>query len=117
MVTDGFTGNIALKTMEGTAKLYGEYIRKAFSNSLWSKLGYLLIRPVFSKMREQVDPRTYNGAVFIGLNGISVKSHGGMDDVGFSYAIDVAIDLIAANVTDRIIDDFKRFGDTTQAVE
>ena len=91
VVTDGFTGNIALKTAEGTATLYTEFLRRTFRSSLLAGLGYLLARPAMHKLRKRVDPRRYNGAVFLGLNGIAVKSHGGTDALGFAHAIGVAI--------------------------
>ena len=94
IVTDGFTGNIALKTAEGTAKLINELVRRTFRSSIVAGLGYLLARPALRKLRKRVDPRRYNGAVFLGLNGIAVKSHGGTDAYGFANAIGVAVDLV-----------------------
>jgi glycerol-3-phosphate acyltransferase PlsX len=94
IVTDGFTGNIALKTAEGTAKLINELVRRTFRSSIMAGLGYLLARPALRKLRKRVDPRRYNGAVFLGLNGIAVKSHGGTDAYGFANAIGVAVDLV-----------------------
>ena len=93
VVTDGFTGNVALKTAEGTAKLINEFVRRTFKSSVMAGLGYLLARPALNKLRLRIDPRRYNGAVFLGLNGIAVKSHGGTDALGFANAIGVAIDL------------------------
>ncbi len=110
IVTDGFTGNVALKTAEGTAKLYSTFLRRAFQKSPMSRLGYLLAKGAMSTLRERVDPRHYNGGVFLGLNGISVKSHGGTDGIGFATAIGLAIDMAADNLTGRITQDFKRFG-------
>ncbi|MCF8502815.1 MAG: phosphate acyltransferase PlsX, partial [Rhodospirillum sp.] len=80
IVTDGFTGNVMLKTAEGTAKLYSQFLRNAFGSSLLSKMGYLLARPALNKVRTRTDPRRYNGAMFLGLNGVAVKSHGGTDE-------------------------------------
>ena len=94
VVTDGFTGNVALKTAEGTAKLINEFVRRTFRSSLLAGLGYLLARPALRKLRKRVDPRRYNGAVFLGLNGIAVKSHGGTDAFGFANAISVAVDMV-----------------------
>ncbi|MDH3473457.1 MAG: phosphate acyltransferase PlsX [Rhodospirillales bacterium] len=94
IVTDGFTGNVALKTAEGTAKLINEFVRRTFRSSLLAGIGYLLARPAMNKLRQRVDPRRYNGAVLTGLNGVAVKSHGGTDTIGFANAIDVAIDLL-----------------------
>jgi glycerol-3-phosphate acyltransferase PlsX len=93
IVTDGFTGNVALKSAEGTAKLIGEYVKRTFKSSLLAGLGYLLARPALRKLRKRLDPRRYNGAIFLGLNGITVKSHGGTDALGFAQAIGVAIDM------------------------
>ena len=108
VVTDGFTGNIALKTAEGTAKLYSQYLRDAFGSSLLAKLGYLLAKPALNKVRLRTDPRRYNGAMFLGLNGITVKSHGGTDEIGFANAIAVARDLVAHGFNDRIKQEFVR---------
>jgi len=94
VVTDGFTGNVALKTAEGTAKLINEFVRRTFRSSWLAGLGYLLARPALRKLRKRVDPRRYNGAVFLGLNGIAVKSHGGTDAFGFANAIGVAVDMV-----------------------
>ena len=105
IVTDGFTGNIALKTAEGTAKLCGDYIKMGLSASLFSKMGAIMARPSLKSIFKKIDPRAHNGAMFLGLNGIVVKSHGGMDSVGFGHAVDVAIDLIKGKVNQRIIDE------------
>ena len=101
IVTDGFTGNVALKTAEGTAKLITEYMRRTFKSSMLAGIGYLLARPALSKLRQRVDPRRYNGAVFLGLNGIAVKSHGGTDAMGFANAICVAVDLLKHDFIDE----------------
>lgn len=102
VVTDGWTGNVALKTMEGTAKLFGQFISRTFKSSVFSKLGYLFASHAFNKMKIRLDPRRYNGAVLVGLRGISVKSHGGTDALGFSTAIAVAIDMVNNGFIDRI---------------
>jgi glycerol-3-phosphate acyltransferase PlsX len=94
VVTDGFTGNVALKTAEGTARLINAFVRETFRNSFWAKIGYLFAKPSFDKLRSRSDPRRYNGAMFLGLNGVCVKSHGGTDAIGFATAIGVAIDMI-----------------------
>ncbi|SMF43460.1 phosphate:acyl-[acyl carrier protein] acyltransferase [Tistlia consotensis] len=106
VVTDGFTGNIALKTAEGTVKLYTEFLRATFRHSLLASLGYLLARPAMRKLRARVDPRRYNGAVFLGLNGIAVKSHGGSDALGFAHAVGLAVDLARHGFIDTMRDDF-----------
>ena len=103
VVTDGFAGNIALKTAEGTARLYGGYIRNAFKRSLMSRAGYLLARPALKMLRERLDPRTYNGAMFLGVNGVAVKSHGGTDHKGFANALSVAADMVGQGINPKII--------------
>jgi glycerol-3-phosphate acyltransferase PlsX len=109
VVTDGFTGNVALKTAEGTAKLITGFLRAAFGSSLMSKIAYLLARPSLAAMRDRVDPRYYNGGVFLGLNGIVVKAHGGSDAVAFSSALTLAIDMVRDRLVERIAADFKMF--------
>ncbi|ONG57320.1 phosphate acyltransferase [Pseudoroseomonas deserti] len=102
VVTDGFTGNVALKTGEGAFKLVGSLLKQVFTSSWTAKLGYLLARPALDRLREWMDPRRYNGAVLIGLNGVVVKSHGGTDALGFAHAVDVAMDMVTHRFTDRI---------------
>jgi glycerol-3-phosphate acyltransferase PlsX len=103
VVTEGFAGNIALKTAEGTARQIGEYLRGAMSNSLRARIGYLFARPAFAQLREKMDPRRANGGVFLGLNGIVIKSHGGADADGFAAAIElghgVVRDQLLAKIT------------------
>lgn len=108
IVTDGFTGNVALKAIEGTSKLYTSFLRRAFESSILSRLGYLLARPALNKVRMRADPRRYNGAMFLGLNGIAVKSHGGTDPLGFANAVCVAIDLISNGFNDTIRGEFMK---------
>ena len=108
VVTDGFAGNIALKTAEGTARLYGGYIRNAFKRSLMSRAGYLLARPALKMLRERLDPRTYNGAMFLGVNGVAVKSHGGTDHKGFANALSVAADMVSQGINPKIIEEMSR---------
>ncbi|HEY6336247.1 MAG TPA: phosphate acyltransferase PlsX [Alphaproteobacteria bacterium] len=112
IVTDGFTGNIALKTAEGTAKLLREFVRQAFKSSFVAKIGFFLAGSALRKMQVRTDPRRYNGAMFLGLNGIAVKSHGGTDALGFANAIGVAIDLAAGGFNDRIKEEFGRLSET-----
>ncbi len=111
VVTDGFTGNVALKTLEGTAKLYSRFLREAFTSSLTCRLVYLLARPALKKVKMRADPRRYNGAMFLGLNGIAVKSHGGTDALGFANAIGVAVELVGKGFNERIKQDFTRLHD------
>jgi len=107
VITDGFTGNIALKTAEGTASLISEYMRRTFKSSLLAGLGYLLARSAMRKLRKRLDPRHYNGAIFLGLNGIAVKSHGGTDELGFANAIAVAVDMKKHGIVERTRADFE----------
>ncbi len=102
VVTDGFSGNIALKTAEGVADLIFTYLKNAYQSSFVSKLGYILSKPALNRFKTRIDPRKYNGAVLLGLNGIIVKSHGGTDAFGFSNAISVAISLIKNNYVNTI---------------
>ena len=104
IVTDGFTGNVALKTAEGTAKFIMHHLRQAFRSSVLSRIGFLLCRTALIKMRRTVDPRFYNGAILLGLNGICVKSHGGADSIGFSNAIEVACDLVEHKFIPKVND-------------
>lgn len=94
VVTDGFTGNVALKTAEGVADLVQTGLRNAFSSSMFTKLGFALARSGLRGFRQKLDPRRYNGAVFLGLNGISVKSHGGTDAIGYANAIGVSVHML-----------------------
>jgi glycerol-3-phosphate acyltransferase PlsX len=94
VVTDGFTGNIALKTAEGTAELYSHFMRGAFQSSWTARIGYFFAKKALSQLSSRVDPRRYNGAVFAGLNGVVVKSHGGSDAFGFANAIGMAADMV-----------------------
>ncbi len=102
VVTDGFTGNVALKTGEGALRLVFDLLKQVFSGSLAGRLAYLIARPGLERLREWVDPRRYNGAIMLGLNGVVVKSHGGTDAEQFAYATDVAIDMVVHRFNDRI---------------
>jgi phosphate acyltransferase len=108
VVTDGFTGNIALKTAEGTARLVGSYLRSALKRSFMSKLGAVIASGALQALRRKLDPRAQNGGVFLGLNGVVVKSHGGADAVGFASALDMAIDMARADINARITTDRSR---------
>ena len=105
VVTDGFSGNIALKSIEGTSHLFSHFLRQAFASSLLAKLGYLLSRGALNRLKKRVDPRRYNGAMFLGLQGVCVKSHGGTDAEGFANAIGVAHDLVARGFNERIAEE------------
>ena len=106
IVTDGFTGNVALKSAEGTAMLVNEFTRRTFKSSILAGLGYLLARSAMGKLRKRLDPRRYNGAIFLGLNGITVKSHGGTDPLGFANAIGVAVDMKRYGIIEKTEADF-----------
>jgi len=111
IVTDGFTGNIALKTAEGTAQLLAYFLREALTSSPLGKLGALIAKPALLNFKNKMDPRRYNGAMFLGLNGICVKSHGGTDALGFSNALKVAHDLVLHGFNDLIKEDLERLMD------
>ncbi|WP_372918870.1 phosphate acyltransferase PlsX [Sandarakinorhabdus sp.] len=105
VVTDGFSGNIAVKTAEGTSRLVTGLLGNAFRASIWGKLGYFIARGALQSLRAHLDPNAHNGAVFLGLNGLVVKSHGGANARGLANAIGVAHDLVADDVSRRIRDD------------
>jgi glycerol-3-phosphate acyltransferase PlsX len=109
VVTDGFTGNISLKSIEGTAKLITRTLKKGFKSSIMAKIGYLLASKALKKVLKDLDPNTYNGAMLIGLNGIVVKSHGGANARSFANAINVAISLIENNINDKIVREIESF--------
>ncbi len=109
IVTDGFTGNIALKAIEGTSKLYSEFLRATFRRSIVSKLGYLLARPALNALRNRVDPRRYNGGMFLGVGGVVVKSHGGTDAFGFANAVGFAVDMVTHGFNDRVRAEIERW--------
>ncbi len=102
VVTDGFTGNVALKTAEGTARLFAEFLHAAFRNSWAARFGYLFAWRSLTKLRKRMDPRRYNGAVFLGIQGICVKSHGSTDELGFANAIGVAADMAMNGFLDKV---------------
>ena len=102
IVTEGFTGNIALKTAEGTAKQIGQYIRDAMSHSLRSRIGYFLARRAFDALREKLDPGKVNGGVFLGLDGVVIKSHGGANAEGFAGAIELGYDMARQDLLAKI---------------
>ena len=117
VVTDGFTGNVAVKTAEGTAKLFSEFLEAAFRHSLMARIGYIFARRALRNLRLRSDPRRYNGAMFLGLNGIAVKSHGSADAFGFANAIGVAIDLKVNGFLDKIRIDLARLSEAQPAPE
>jgi len=109
IVSDGFSGNIALKSIEGTARFITDLLRRAFSSSIRSKAGFLLSKPAFQLLRHHLDPNNHNGAVFLGLNGLVVKSHGGADEKGIANAISLAAKIAREDLTRRITDDLEDF--------
>ena len=108
VVTDGFTGNVALKTAEGIARMISDMLKDAFKSGPMSMLGALLVMPALKNFRTKMDPRKTNGAVFLGLNGIVVKSHGGTDDVGFAQAISVAAGMGDSNFRTEVEENLRR---------
>jgi glycerol-3-phosphate acyltransferase PlsX len=108
VVTDGFTGNIALKTAEGTAKLCASFLKQAVQSSWIAKIGALLASAALKSMKNRMDPRAYNGAMLLGLQGICVKSHGGTDARGFANAINVAVQLVEHKLNDTIKDELAK---------
>jgi glycerol-3-phosphate acyltransferase PlsX len=118
VVTEGFAGNIALKTAEGTARQLGEYLRAAMGRTLMSRIGYVFARDAFQRLREKMDVRKINGGVFLGLNGIVVKSHGGADEEGFAAAVDLGYDMARSRLIDGIRRELEAFhGRMTEKIE
>ena len=111
VVSDGFSGNIALKAVEGTARFVADLLRRAFSNSLRSKFGFLVSKPATELLKHHLDPNNHNGAVFLGLNGVVVKSHGSASAVGVANAVAVTARLLEENLIERIAADLARLGD------
>ena len=108
MVSDGFSGNIALKAVEGTARFVADLLRRSFSSSLRSKFGFLISRPATELLKHHLDPNNHNGAVFLGLGGIVVKSHGSASALGVANAVHVTARLLEENLTERITADLAR---------
>ncbi len=111
IVSDGFSGNVALKTIEGTAKFITTSLKNTVRQSLLSKVGFLLAAPALIKLKKKMDPRNYNGAMFLGLKGISVKSHGGADAHAFSCAVEAAIRMAKNNLCDKIKEELRHVMD------
>jgi glycerol-3-phosphate acyltransferase PlsX len=109
VVTDGFSGNIALKTAEGTARFVTDLLRRAFTSSLRSKAGFALSKPALNLLKTHLDPNNHNGAVFLGLNGLVVKSHGGANAKGVANAIAVAASMVRNDITRKIGEDLDNF--------
>jgi phosphate acyltransferase len=109
VVTEGFAGNIALKSAEGTARQIAQYLRGAMSRTWRAQLGYLLARQAFRTLREKVDPRKSNGGIFLGLNGIVIKSHGSTDAEGFAAAIDIGHDFVRYELLSKIAEALSQY--------
>jgi len=109
VVTEGFAGNIALKTAEGTARQVGSYIRDALKADLVSMLGAAIAGQALQALRRKLDPRNINGGVFLGLNGPVIKSHGGTDEVGFKGALGLGYEIARNKVMDKIAEGMRRF--------
>jgi glycerol-3-phosphate acyltransferase PlsX len=109
VVTEGFVGNIALKTAEGTARQVASYLRSALMATWVSRIGALLASSALNALRRKMDPRTVNGGVFMGLNGIVIKSHGGSDEVGYKSALGLAYEMARSRLMDKIGDTMHRF--------
>ena len=108
IVTEGFAGNIALKAAEGTARQLATFLRSAMNRTWRSRIGYVFAKPAFDALKEKMDPRRSNGGVFLGLNGIVIKSHGGTDAEGFASALDVGYDMARYDLLARINRSFAR---------
>jgi glycerol-3-phosphate acyltransferase PlsX len=116
IVTDGFTGNIALKTAEGTARQIAQYLREAMNRSLLSKIGAFLAQGAFQVLRAKMDPRRVNGGVFLGLHGLVIKSHGSADPTGFASAVDLGYDMARARLASRIAEDVRAFASRIESI-
>lgn len=109
VVVEGFAGNIALKTAEGTARQIGKYLKDAMQRTLLSKIGALLASGGFKVLKHKMDPRRVNGGTFLGLNGLTIKSHGGTDALGFASAIDVGYEMAQSGLLERLSGDLETF--------
>jgi glycerol-3-phosphate acyltransferase PlsX len=112
VVCDGFSGNIALKAIEGSARFVTDLLRRAFTSSIRSKIGFLVSRPATELLRHHLDPNNHNGAVFMGLNGVVVKSHGSASIKGVANAVEVAARLVEEDITARIANDLNSVAET-----
>ncbi len=116
VVTEGYSGNIALKTAEGTARQIMDLLREAIGKSWLSKIGYLLAKGAFRTLRDKLDPKKSNGGVFLGLRGVVVKSHGGTDAEGFAYAVDVGYEMVRYDLLTKINQMLNRDGGALSSV-
>lgn len=110
VVTDGFTGNVALKTAEGTARFISALMKEALTSGVQARVGALIALPALRRMRQRIDPSSINGGPLLGLNGIVVKSHGGADAKGFGNAIRIAVDLARSDYLTKVSDNLQRMG-------
>lgn len=102
IVADGFAGNVSLKSIEGTSKVFSKFLKEMYSSSIFSKIGYLFVKKKLDRIKETLNPEKYNGAMLIGLNGISIKSHGNANETSFYHAIKNTISLVKSNVNEKI---------------
>jgi glycerol-3-phosphate acyltransferase PlsX len=109
VVTEGFSGNIALKTAEGTARQISAYLREEMGRNFLTRLGYMLAKDAFDSLRDKLDPRKVNGGVFLGLNGIVLKSHGDSDEIGFASAIESGFDMVQNELQQKISHDLAEY--------
>jgi len=109
VVTEGFAGNIAIKAAEGTARQFAELLKNAMARTWRTRLGYLLARSAFAALRDKMDPRKVNGGVFLGLNGIVIKGHGGSDVEGFASAVDIGYEMVRYGLLARISHTLDRY--------
>ena len=112
VVHDGFSGNIALKTIEGTARFVSDLLKRAFSSSIRSKVGFLISRPATELLRHHLDPNNHNGAVFLGLNGVVLKSHGSANEKGVANAVHVCANLVEQDIVAQVQEDLTNFHPT-----
>jgi len=117
VVVEGFAGNIAIKTAEGTAKQIGQYIKAALTRSAMSRIGAFLAQGGLRILKQKMDPRRVNGAPFLGLNGIAIKSHGGTDAIGFASAVDLGYDMAESGLVARFAADLEAFHGKLSAAE
>ncbi|MEL7544214.1 MAG: phosphate acyltransferase PlsX [Pseudomonadota bacterium] len=117
IVTEGFSGNIALKTAEGTARQIAAYLRAAMTRTWLARIGAFLAQGGFAYLKKKMDPRRLNGGVFLGLNGIVIKSHGGTDETGFASALELGYDMAKSGLLEQISTDLERVADVERAVD
>ncbi len=113
IVTDGFTGNVALKTAEGTATQVAGYLKQAMNSSIWAKIGFMFAQSAFRALKQRMDPNNMNGGMFLGLNGVVVKSHGGANEIGFASAVELAMEVAGAKMSERIGTELSEFNNAT----